>query len=45
MIIYSELDDGYLCIFVPYDKEFIARLIPVLREIYFNTFLPLLCSE
>lgn len=45
LVIYCEFNDDYLSICVPYDKDFIARLIPVLRDIFLNIFLPILCSE
>lgn len=45
LVVYSSFDDNYISIDVPYDAEFIARIIPVLQNIYFNVFLPLICAE
>lgn len=45
LVIYSAYENDYFLINVPYDSNFIAKMFPVLREIYFNIFLPMLCAE
>lgn len=45
LVIYNAHDGDCLIISVNYDSAFVSQLVPVLREIYFNIFLPMLCSE
>lgn len=45
LIVYSAFENEYCLINVPYDSDFLSRMIPVLREIYFKIFLPVLCTE
>lgn len=44
-VIYNSCEDEGVIIKVPYDKAFVSDLFMTLREIYFNIFLPLLCTE
>lgn len=45
LVVFSAHDNDCASIEVPYDNDFVSKMIPVLRDIYFNIFLPLLVHD